>query len=220
MRISPLRAATALAAALLITAGATACSSGDEAKPAVEISGGNNSAKKAGTVLDTPKEKPDLILNDFNGKKYDLIKETKGKPTLLFFGYTHCPDVCPVIMSDIALAKSKLPKAEQDKLQVVFVTTDPKRDTEKRLKKWLGMQDKDFIGLTGDWDTIEAGARTVGIFMDKPKKQKDGSYTVGHSSEVLAYSPKDDKAHVIYLAGVDSEQYAKDMPKLIKGQTP
>jgi protein SCO1/2 len=217
-------AATALAggAALAVCGAFTlvACTSGsggEDVKPAIEISGGNS---KPGTVLDHPKDKPELVLTDSKGRKYDLLKETRGTPTLLFFGYTHCPDVCPTTMSDLALAKRELPRAEQDKLRVVFVTTDPERDTPEQLGKWLGAQDKDFIGLTGDINTITAAARTVGVHIDKPVKEKDGSVTVSHGSEVLAFSPKDDKAHVIYLAGVTAEEYAKDLPALIDGRNP
>ena len=90
------------------------------------------------TVLDQPFAKPDLVLTDTHGKTFDLRKQTKGRPTLVYFGYTHCPDVCPLTMSNIAVAKQQLPKAEQDKLRVVFVTTDPERDTPAALGKLAG----------------------------------------------------------------------------------
>ena len=83
----------------------------------------------AAVTLDRPFAKPHLVLTDTHGKPFDLVKQTAGRPTLLYFGYTHCPDVCPTTMSDIAVARRKLPAAERDKLQVVFVTTDPTRDT-------------------------------------------------------------------------------------------
>lgn len=210
--------AAALAAAAALTLSGCGSESADAgAKPAVEISGGNS---KPGVVLDTPKEKPDLVLTDTEGEEYDFVAETAGKPTLLFFGYTNCPDVCPTTMSDIAIAKQKLPRAEQDKLQVVMVSTDPERDSPRRMGAWLDAQDKDFIGLTGDFATVKDAAKSVGVHLEKPVKEEDGSITVSHGAEVLAYSPKDDKAHVLYLAGVTAEQYTKDMPKLIKGQTP
>lgn len=213
-------AAAALAAAAALTLTACGSESGDDAgsaKPAVEVSGGSS---KPGVVLDSPKEKPDLVLTDTEGEEFDLVAETAGKPTLLFFGYTNCPDVCPTTMSDIAIAKQRLPRADQEKLQVVMVSTDPKRDTPGRMGKWLDAQDKDFIGLTGDFAAIEDAAKGLGVHLEKPVKEKDGSITVSHGASVLAYSPKDDKAHVLYLAGVTAEQYAKDMPKLVKGQKP
>lgn len=192
-------------------------SASEATKPAAEVEGGSSGP---GTVLDTPKDKPGLVLTDTEGETYELKKETAGKPTLLFFGYTHCPDVCPTTMSDIAIAKRQLSPAQQDALQVVMVTTDPKRDTPERMGKWLDAMDEDFIGLTGDFATIQAAAESVGVHIEKPVKEKDGSITVSHGAQVLAYSPKDDKAHVLYLAGVSADQYARELPKLIKGRTP
>jgi protein SCO1/2 len=199
--------------------GLTACGSssdGSSGEPAAVIT----ASQEAGTVVDTPFPKPDLILTDTAGKKYDLVKETKGKPTLIYFGYTHCPDVCPTTMSDIAIAKSKLSAADRAKLQVVFITTDPARDSPKRLGEWLDAQDKSFVGLTGDFTTIQAGARSVGIDVEKPVKEKDGSITSTHGAQVLAYSPKDDMAHVLYMSGTTSDQFLHDLPTIIKGKTP
>ncbi|MEV6103271.1 SCO family protein [Streptomyces sp. NPDC051940] len=212
------RTALALATAALLTAGLAACGSGEpEATPAVEISGGQT---KPGTVLDDPKAKPALVLTDTKGRKYDLVKETAGRPTLVFFGYTHCPDVCPTTMSDLAIAKAKLPKADQDRLRVVFVTTDPEHDTPQRLGEWLASQDKDFIGLTGDFAAIQAAGQSLGVMVEKATVDKDGTITADHGAQVLAFSPKDDKAHVIYTAGTTADDYAKDLPVLVQGGTP
>ncbi|CAM5477556.1 SCO family protein OS=Streptomyces alboniger OX=132473 GN=CP975_17295 PE=3 SV=1 [Streptomyces alboniger] len=83
-------------------------------------------------MLDQPFKKPDLVLTDTQGKELrDLRKETAGKPTLVYFGYTHCPDVCPLTMNNIAVAKKQLPKSEQDELRVVFVTTRPRYVTPR-----------------------------------------------------------------------------------------
>lgn len=126
-----LRAAASAAAVAALALTLAACGGSDGgtdasgAGPVVSV----DATPKAATVLDTPFEKPDMILTDTHGGTYDFTERTKGRPTLLFFGYTHCPDVCPTTMSDIAIAKSKLPAAEQDRLVVVFVTTDPERDT-------------------------------------------------------------------------------------------
>lgn len=133
-------AAVTIVAAIGITASLGL--GGNDDKPAgsgsavAEVSGGSDSTKAA-TVLDRPFTKPALVLTDTKGEKYDLRERTKGKPTLIYFGYTHCPDVCPMTMSNIAIARKQLPKADQDKLQVVFVTTDPERDTSAELAKWL-----------------------------------------------------------------------------------
>ena len=211
-------AAFAAAAALTLSACGTG-SSGDESKPAASF----DAPKKGGVVLDTPYEKPDLKLTDQKGDAYDLVKETKGKPTLLFFGYTHCPDVCPLTMSNIAVAKSQLTEEEQKKLEVVFVTSDPERDDPKRLQEWLRGQDPAFTGLTGDFDAIQAGAKSVNISIDPAEKKKNGDIISSHGSQLLAFSPKDDKAHVLYTDSKDAnavDVLKKELPKIIKGENP
>ncbi|MDX3098918.1 SCO family protein [Streptomyces sp. ME01-24h] len=209
-------AVAALALTLAACGGSNGAADASGAAPVVSL----DATPKAATVLDTPFEKPDMVLTDTHGKTYDFAERTKGRPTLLFFGYTHCPDVCPTTMSDIAIAKSKLPAAEQEELAVVFVTTDPERDTPQRLGEWLKAQDPSFVGLTGDFSTIQAGARSLGVDVEAPVKEKDGSVTVTHGAQVIAYSPKDDKAHALYMSGTTSEEFAADLPKIIAGRTP
>ncbi|MBA0052727.1 SCO family protein [Streptomyces sp. AJS327] len=217
------RAALPLTAVLAATALAlSACGTSDTADEAgATLSASGEPEKKGGIVLQQPREKPDLTLTDTEGKKYDLVKETKGQPTLLYFGYTNCPDACPLMMSNLAVAKSKLTREQQKKLKVVFVTSDPKRDTTKRLDKWLRMQDADFLGLTGDFDTIQAAAQSVNVALEPPYKKKNGDIVSTHGKELLVFSPKDDRGHVLYTEkDATPEVLEKDLPKLIKGQNP
>ncbi|MFI8290300.1 SCO family protein [Streptomyces sp. NPDC085614] len=218
-------AAVAIVAALTVTIAVGTNANDDKAAgsrgdaPVTEISGGSDSTKAA-TVLDRPFTKPDLVLTDTKGRKYDLREQTKGKPTLIYFGYTHCPDVCPLTMSNIAIAMKQLPKADQDKLQVVFVTTDPERDTSAELAKWLpAAGDPSFTGLTGDFAAIQAGARQIGIGIDPPKKE-NGSVVSMHGAQVIAFSPTTDQGYVLYGEDTTVDDYAKDLPKLIKGENP
>ncbi len=210
---------TLLASALAATAalGLTACG-GDENKPAATVSGGTTA--KPIVTLDNPLEKPDLVLTGTDGKKYDLLERTKGHPTLIYFGYTNCPDVCPLTMSNIAIAVKQLPKAEQKDLRVVFVTSDPERDTPAALKKWLAGINKDFVGLSGPFDTIQAGARSVNIGIEKPVKKKNGDVVSTHGAQVLLSSPKDDKVHWMGMQEATSDNYTAALPKIIKGQNP
>ncbi|KWT58805.1 hypothetical protein ADL21_27270 [Streptomyces albus subsp. albus] len=216
MRSRNLIAATvALASALTLAA----CDGGgDSDKPAASVSGGTRSQPIV--TLDQPMEKPDLVLTDTEGEKYDLIEKTKGHPTLIYFGYTHCPDVCPLTMNNIDVAMRQLPKAEQDDLRVVFVTSDPERDTPAALKKWLGGINKKFTGLTGSFDTIQAGARSVNIGIEKPVKKKNGDVVSTHGAQVLLSSPKDDKIHWMGMQDAGVDHYSKALPKIIKGQNP
>ncbi|MGW3029782.1 SCO family protein [Streptomyces sp. NPDC001178] len=217
-----MRKKTFAAAALLAAATLTlsACGSGDDSNSPVAVVS-EDTSQKAATVLDKPFEKPDLVLTDTHGKKYDFRKETAGRPTLIYFGYTHCPDICPLTMSNIAVAKKQLPKAEQDKLRVVFVTTDPQRDTPAELGKWLKGIDPQFVGLTGDFATIQAGARTLGISIEPTHKDKKTGKTVSvHGTQVIAFSPKTDGGYVLYGEDAQVGDYTKDLPKIIKGENP
>ncbi|MFH9069193.1 SCO family protein [Streptomyces alboflavus] len=220
-----------LSAAAVLTAAAltlSACGGGDgDKKQSVADVSMEPGEDKAATVLDRPFKKPDLVLKDTHGKKYDLREQTKGKPVLLYYGYTNCPDVCPLTMSNIAVAKKTLlqkktvTKAELDKLQVVFVTTDPQRDTSKELGKWLKAQDPEFIGLTGDFPTIQASGRTVGINVEPTKKLKNGKFESMHGTQVIAFSPKSDAGYAVYNGkDATAKDYEQDIPKILKGQNP
>ena len=217
-----MRKKTFAAAALLAAASLTlsACGSGDDSNSPVAVVS-EDTSQKAATVLDKPFEKPDMVLTDTQGKKYDFRKETAGRPTLVYFGYTHCPDVCPLTMNNIAVAKKALPKAEQDKLRVVFVTTDPGRDTPSELGKWLKGIDPQFVGLTGDFATIQAGARTLGISIEPTHKDKKTGKTVSvHGTQVMAFSPKTDGGYLLYDDQATVDDYTKDLPKIVKGENP
>lgn len=214
------RLGRALAAVVLLGVGVAACSSsdGDDPKNVADVQSSQRAA--AGTVLDQRFTKPDLVLTDTRGKSFDLVKETQGQPTLVYFGYTNCPDVCPLTMSNLAYAKKQLPAAEQKKLRVVFITSDPERDTPESLRTWLRAQDPEFIGLTGDFEKIQPAARSLGINLDPAVVEEDGSITSTHGTQVLAFSPKDDQAYVLYNQDVPVETYVRDLPKLIRGENP
>ncbi|MBJ6639410.1 SCO family protein [Streptomyces sp. DHE7-1] len=217
-----MRKKTFAAAALLAAASLTlsACGSGDDNASPVSVVSEESGSGKAATILDRPFEKPDLVLTDTHGKKYDLRAETKGHPTLVYFGYTHCPDICPTTMSNIAVAKKALPKAEQNDLRVVFVTTDPDRDTPAELGKWLKGIDPQFTGLTGDFATIQAGARSLGISIEPTTKDKNGKAVSVHGTQVIAFSPKTDGGYVLYGEDTTVDDYTKDLPRLVEGAKP
>lgn len=218
MRTTRVTAVALLAAAALTLTGCGGETAQSGSK-VTQITGGKDGAKAA-TLLDRPFTKPDLVLTDTTGKPWNLREQTKGKPTLIYFGYTNCPDVCPLTMSNIAVAKKALPQAEQDDLRVVFVTTDPERDTPASLGAWLKAQDPAFIGLTGDFATIQAAARSLGIGIEAAKKEADGSVVSMHGAQVIAFSPKTDEGYVLYGEGTGVDDYTKDLPKIAKGENP
>ncbi|OIK26000.1 SCO family protein [Streptomyces malaysiense] len=214
------RAGVAVALAAASGFGLTACGGSSGDGPVAVVSGPTASAEPGVIPLDPPDAKPELALTDQDGHRYDLVEQTAGHPTLLYFGYTHCPDVCPTTMADIALAARKLPAAERQKLRVVFVSTDPDRDTPERIKQWLGAVDPHFVGLTGDFTAVQRAARSLGVGVSPPVKHKDGTETVSHGAEVIVFSPKDDKAHLLYTSGTSEQRYTADLPKIVNGETP
>lgn len=211
---------TAVIAAICMGAAACGDDPSDGQAPAAASAPVSPPAPGAGNAVrpNRPMPKPDLELTDDDGKPFDLAERTAGRPTVLYFGYTHCPDVCPTTMADLANAVKKLPAADQGKLRVVFVTTDPGRDTPKRLHQWLRAFDDRFIGLSGDFSAVRKAARSVGVSVDKPVKNADGSWNVTHGAQVLAFSPADDQVHMIYTSGTTAQRYIADLPKLVKGE--
>ncbi|MGA5146966.1 SCO family protein [Streptomyces griseoincarnatus] len=217
-RTRPIRltaAALTTAAAVLLAGCGTSEEHHADGEPAAVVSQADNSPYR-GTALDSGFTKPDLVLTDTTGKPFDLRKQTAGKATLMFFGYTNCPDVCPTTMGDISLALSKQPKTVKDSVEVVFVTTDPERDVPKSLGKWLESFGPNFTGLSGDLDKVKKAALSLGISVEEPKRHHDGTVTSDHGAQVAAFLPADDKAHVVYTAGTTSDDYAHDLPLLAK----
>jgi protein SCO1/2 len=163
-----------------------------------------------------PLPKPNFILNDTSGALFDFAEKTHGYTTLLYFGYTHCPDMCPLQMLTIAQALKKVPAETASQFKIVFVTTDPERDSPAVLRTWLDHFDKRFIGLTGSDAAIAAAQIAANITPAKKSAVRaDGAYEVGHSAFVLAYT-KDNLAHVIYPVGVKEEDWEHDLPYLGK----
>lgn len=227
MRKALVRTAALAAAGLLLITGCGDSGSGDDASNGapVKIVSSGPPSKYRGTELGRTLDKPALTLTDTSGQSYDFRARTAGKVTLLYFGYTHCPDVCPTTMADLGRALTKLKPEDRAAVNVVFVTTDPERDTGPALREWLDAFDTTFVGLTGPFDQIQAAAKSVGVALEPPKVAPDGKVTSTHGTQVIAYSP-DNIARVIYLAsvgmnpdgtpaGITADDFAHDLPLLI-----
>ena len=158
--------------------------------------------------------KPRFTLTDTSGAAYDFSAKTQGYVTLLFFGYTNCPDMCPLQMHMIADALKMIPPTSADQFKVVFVTTDPDRDSPQVLRRYLDHFDKRFIGLTGSQAAIDAAQTAANLPVAKKSAVRPGgAYEVGHAAFVLAYT-KDNLAHVIYPVGMKQEDWVHDLPYL------
>jgi protein SCO1/2 len=179
---------------------------------------GNDSASAAGyrgRVLPIPRAKADFTLTDTNGNPFRFREATEGFVTLVFFGYTYCPDVCPIHMANIGTVLKGLPFGIRNEFKVVFITTDPERDTLERLRMWLDNFDPSFIGLRGTQEEVNEIAVSLGL---PPamivKTEGEEGYQVGHSAHVIAFT-KDNLAHVIYPFGTRQADWAHDLPMLV-----
>lgn len=166
-----------------------------------------------GGLLEPTRPRPDFTLMTVDGKRFDFARETAGTLTMLFFGYTNCPDVCPVHMANLAQVRKDLAPSINRRLRVVFVTTDPIRDTPEVLGKWLTQVGGDIIGLTG----TEAEVRRAQEASQVPVAFREGdgeNYGVGHMAWVIAITP-DDQVRLMYPFGTRQEDWAHDIPLLL-----
>jgi protein SCO1/2 len=177
--------------------------------------GGSGVAAYHGGLVTPPLPKPKFTLTDTSGAPFDFWSETQKYVTLLFFGYTFCPDECPLQMANIASSLQELSPEVREQIKVVFVTTDPARDSAPKLRAWLDQFDSRFIGLTGSEDAVAAAQRAAYIPPASKTASTDQDYGVNHASFVLTYT-KDNLAHVIYPGGVTAEDWAQDLPLLVK----
>ena len=168
-----------------------------------------------GGLVTPPLAKPRFTLTDTSGAAFDFWSKTEGYVTLLFFGYVRCRDQCPLHMANIGMSLKKTPRGLADQVKLVFVTTDPARDSPEVLRSWLDLFDKHFIGLTGSEAAIEAAQKAAGVPPARKTALGVGDYGVGHANFVLAYT-KDNLAHLIYPGGVTQEDWAHDLPQLVK----
>ncbi len=211
-------ASVAAALAVGLVAVLSACSSGSGSGSSgsiVHIDDAPKSSGVRGTALDKTIATPATDLTDTAGQPYNLKTATAGKLTFVYFGYTHCPDVCPTIMADLGATLSKLTPAQQARTSVVFVTTDPARDTGKVMRTWLNNFNTAFVGLTGTWDQINGLATTLGVPLEKPATTANGVYTVDHGAQLTAFDP-DGLARDVYFPGTPVTDYIHDVPLLMR----
>jgi protein SCO1 len=174
-----------------------------------------NTENYRGGLVTPPLPKPKFVLTDTSGAAFDFRQRTEGYVTLLFFGYTYCPDQCPMHMANLGAALKSMPAGIADQVKLVFVTTDPARDSPSVVRRWLDLFDRRFVGLTGTERAIEAVERAAGVPPATRAGPANGNYGVSHANFVLAYS-KDNLAHVIYPGGVSKDDWVHDLPLLIK----
>ncbi|TIC88599.1 SCO family protein [Nocardioides sp. GY 10113] len=197
-------AAVALGLALALLA--TACGSSD-------------GSDFAGRRLDNPWPAADVALTDTDGASYSLATDTRENAvTLLFFGYTHCPDLCPLVMNNVAAAMNRLSDEDRERVGMVFVTTDPARDDEAALRRYLDSYDPSFVGLTGDLDTIIEVGKPVKVYVSDGQQLPTGGYDLGgHTTSVLGL--QDGEATVVWNEETTAPEYADDIHTLLDDRT-
>jgi protein SCO1/2 len=202
-------AAVLAAIALLVAACSSAKASHPDAASSQLVDHQGTANGFQGVGVSPAQPRPSFLLTDTTGKPFSFGQVTAGHPTLLYFGYTNCPDVCPTTMFDIGAALRTLPAALQQKTYVVFVTTDVKHDTGKVIAQWLANFDSGttahFVGLTGTQDEIDAAQAAAHIQL-----ASDGGQT--HAANVLLFGA-DNYARVTYLQSTnEQQQIAHDLP--------
>lgn len=154
----------------------------------------------------------DFKLTDHHGETRQL-SDYQGKVVALFFGFTHCPDICPTTMADLAAAM-KLMGKNSDHVQVLFVTVDPERDTQAVLSEFVPSFDSRFVGLTGTTEEIERTAQTFKIFYAKQQEPGQSGYSFDHSAGVYVYDKKG-KIRIYLKYGQKPQEIAHDLSRLL-----
>ncbi|MGH9077051.1 MAG: SCO family protein [Acidimicrobiales bacterium] len=189
--------------------------------PARQVAGsaGTSTRYPGAIVLPAGLAKPGLVLDDTAGHPYDIATDTAGRVVLVFFGYTHCPDVCPLNMALAAAALSRLSPAQAREVTVDFVTTDPARDTPAVIRAWLDRFDPSFVGLTGTDAQIHQAERAIDMplsYTGNNGGQGPDAYGVVHAGYTLAYS-RDGVAHLQLDGSEAPAEYAVTLRHLLAG---
>lgn len=181
----------------------SACGS-DE--PAIEFTG----------ITHDPYPVPSTPLTDTDGQSFSLADDTDKPLTLVFFGYTHCPDLCPMVMSSLTSGLTRLSEEDRADVDVVFVTTDPGRDTPEVLRGYLDHYDPGFIGLTGELQTIVGVGEPLAVAVGDGSPLPSGGYDLNaHSTQVTAIGP-DDTSTVLWKMDTSSAEFAADIQALLE----
>jgi protein SCO1/2 len=181
---------------------------------AAAISGcGSEAPKFKGSDITGTTYGRDFALTDHNGQPRKLA-DFRGKAIVMFFGYTQCPDVCPTTLAEVAEAMRRM-GADAARVQVLFVTIDPARDTPELLKNYVPAFEPSFLGLYGDDAALERTAREFKIVYQKQPGSTPGTYTMDHSAGAYLFDPQGRlRVYVSYGAGPDV--FAHDLAELLR----
>ena len=172
-----------------------------------------------GVVLPKAYDVPDVTLTDAAGQPYELPADATKPLTLVFFGYTHCPDICQVVMANIASSLTRLDADQRAKVQMEFVTTDPARDDVRTIRSYVQRFDPAFDGLTGDLPTIVRLGKAFDVPIEKGEKLASGGYDVAHGTQIVGLLP-DGRAPFVWTEGTDPAALAEDVSTILDDKVP
>jgi protein SCO1/2 len=155
----------------------------------------------------------DFALTDAAGKRRTLA-EFRGKLVVVFFGFAQCPDVCPTTLADLAQVKKRL-GSDGERIQVVFITVDPERDSPQVLASYVPAFDPSFIGLTGTSEEIAAAAREFKVFYQKVAGKTETSYTIDHTAGAYVFD-REGRVRLFVRHATGAEAIAADLQRLLR----
>ena len=163
-------------------------------------------------LLPQSREIPRVSLIGTDGEPFAL-EQLNGKWSLLFFGYTFCPDICPTTLAQLRDLQGKLPQEVRDNLQMVLVSVDPNRDTPAHLKEYLGFYKAGFIGVVGELPALQTLANSVSIPFIPADTSKE-NYTVDHSGNLVLVGP-DGRQHGFIRAPLNTQKLLAQLPRVV-----
>ena len=173
--------------------------------------------KFRGSVIDPPVAAGNFTLQDQNAQAFQL-SDQRGKPVVMFFGYTNCPDICPTTLLQFKQARAQLAASGQaDRVRFVFVTVDPERDTPDKMKTYLGAIDSGLVGLTGSQADLESVWKAYGVYRAKQPGLSQDEYAdlLEHSSRVYLIDAQG-KLRLTYPFGLEPDDVVQDVKYLLR----
>jgi protein SCO1 len=167
-----------------------------------------------GQQVDPPFTVNPLALEDTDGEPFSLTEDTDRRLTLVFFGYTNCPELCGLVLGNLASALTQLDESYREQVEVVFVSTDPARDTREAIRTYLDRYDESFVGVRGSLDDTEAVAASVAVGMGD--ELPSGGYDVdAHSTQVTGVDITD-VAPIYWSQTTSPGEYVADIEALLQ----
>ncbi len=193
-----------------------ACSAAPSSSTALSAQGLTRAADGwLGIPLSVERSLPAVTLLTTSDRPFVLDEELRGTPTLLFFGYSSCPDICPIHLASIASAMEQT-RTRYDQVQVVFVSVDPERDTPERIDEFLGHFSDRMIGLHGDLAVVEAALGQLdlpGPIVEGPDPRGEGDL-IGHPAQVIGFDAAGD-ARRVWPFGTRRADWVEDIPRIV-----